>query len=302
MHNRGPQGSIINITEGQYKTIQHTTTTVTEHPIDYHTVNFIEPTHSPESIMPASDLSDPIYWSELEDYHERYDHVRAQPSDKDLRIMWSIYSVILSIFSLGIIIIFLGIITNRQVRKNPFNKFLLFLSFPDLVYTFFCGVFTCLPSAVHGGFASWGICKFQVFYLFWGASSNSWINGVMAYEIHRLLKSSQIRKRYFPPTDQQVYRMSAICYTIAIVPATLPLIANALKAEEYFPTPGIQSGFLCEPTEMTLMSTLMFWFVIAPLAFGIPYLFVTYVLIDVMYSKLLPPRGRRRDLAIYFFR
>ena len=252
--------------------------------------------------MPASDITHPIYWSDLQDHDERFDRVRAQADDPGLHIMWIVYSVLLFLFSTVIIVVFLGILTNRKVRKNPFNKFLLFLSAPDLTYSLLCGI-TCLMGALQGGYSSWAMCKFQVFYLYSGASANSWINGVMAYEIYRLLRCSQIRQRYFPPTDQQVYRYCLACYGIAIVTGSLPLLADALGGQDYFPTPGIQSGFTCQPTELTVTSTVMFWFVLAPLTFAIPYVYATYVCVDVVYcSKLLPPKGRRRDLSIYFFR
>ena len=235
--------------------------------------------------------------------YDRYDIVRAQPPDNELRIMWSIYSFLLFCFSLGIMIIFLGIITNKRVRKNPFNKYILFLSFPDFIYSFLCFI-TCILSAIQNEYAfGWYMCQFQTFYLYFGASANSWLNAVIAYEVYRLLRSSNIRQRYFPPTNYQVYRNSIICYGIAILAGSIPLVATWLQWDDWFPTPGIQAGFLCQATEYSLSSTLYFWFFIAPLIFGIPYIFATYVFVDVVwYTKLLPPKGRRRELSIYFFR
>jgi hypothetical protein len=114
--------------------------------------------------MPASELDNVLYWGELDDTHTRYDRTRAGPSDRGLVIMWSIYSPLLFLFSLVIMFVFLGIITNAKARRNPFNTFIMFLAFPDFVFSFTCAI-TCLASALNKGYSSWQMCQFQVFYL-----------------------------------------------------------------------------------------------------------------------------------------
>ena len=49
-------------------------------------------------------------------------------------------------------------------------------------------------------------------------------------------------------------------------------------------------------------SELFFWFVAVPALLGIPYLYIMYVAVDVYQKGLLPPRGYRRELAIYYFK
>ena len=49
-------------------------------------------------------------------------------------------------------------------------------------------------------------------------------------------------------------------------------------------------------------SELFFWFVAVPLLLGIPYIYVMYVAYDVYKRKLLPPRGYRKELAVYYFK
>ena len=252
--------------------------------------------------MPETDIDNPIYWGEMNgDTWSRYDRNRAQASDHDTRIMWSIYSVVLFVVSAGIAIIWLGTFTKQKVRRNPFNKYILFLGFPDFLYSFLCLV-TCLLSAIYNEYYSWEMCQFQAFYLMWGAAANQWVNTVITWEIHQLLLSSNVRRRYFPPTDRQVYCPSAVCYAIALINSLFPILVDKLNWE-FFPTPGLQSGFLCIPVETTFVSSLFFWLVVAPTNLGIPILYVTYVTIDVVVvRKILPPQGRRRDLSIYFFR
>lgn len=248
--------------------------------------------------MPASDLDNILYWSDVGDL-DRRERTRAGPSDQGLVVMWSIYSPLLFLFSFVVMIVFLAIITNPKVRRNPFNKYILFLSFPDFVYSFLCAI-TCLASALNNGYSSWEMCQFQVFYLYFGCSANSWLNGVMAWEVYKLLRSSSIRRRYFPPSNRQVYLTSCACYAIALVAACLPLMGNFV---DWIPEPGIQAGFLCQAVEENVTHTIVWWFLVAPVTFALPYLVATFVFYDVLIrSKLLPPKGKRRELTVYFFR
>ena len=248
--------------------------------------------------MPASDLDSVLYWSDAGDL-DRKEKIRAGPTDQGLVVMWSIYSPLLFIFSFVVMIVFLAIITNPKVRRNPFNKYILFLSFPDFLFSFLCAI-TCLMSALHDGYTSWEMCQFQVFYLMFGGAANCWLNGVIAWEVYTLLRSSQIRRRYFPPTDKKVYITSLSVYAIALVAASLPLVGTVV---DWIPEPGIQAGFLCQPMVENWRHTVVWWVVMAPLTFGLPYVFASYVFYDVIIrSKLLPPKGKRRELTIYFFR
>lgn len=70
------------------------------------------------------------------------------------------------------------------------------------------------------------------------------------------------------------------------------------------PEPGIRAGFTCAVSETTTSSdTLLWWLVLVPLMFGIPYLYTAWVVYNVVVrSNLLPLKGRRRELSLYFFR
>jgi hypothetical protein len=57
------------------------------------------------------------------------------------------------------------------------------------------------------------------------------------------------------------------------------------------------------PIERDTQSTIFFWLCFFPLFVGIPVVYVVYVCYDVMVvRKLLPPKGKRRVLSVYFFR
>ena len=56
-------------------------------------------------------------------------------------------------------------------------------------------------------------------------------------------------------------------------------------------------GYVCMPVEYSKASSLFFWLVFTPLLIGIPMLYLQYVCFDVWWNKMLPPRGKRRELG-----
>jgi hypothetical protein len=63
------------------------------------------------------------------------------------------------------------------------------------------------------------------------------------------------------------------------------------------------SGFYCYSGSHDRASDVYYWLAFVPLSFAIPYLYVFWVFFDVIFrSNLLPARGKRRDLSVYFFR
>ena len=53
--------------------------------------------------------------------------------------------------------------------------------------------------------------------------------------------------------------------------------------------------------EYSTTSTIFYYAVYVPAAFLIPMNYALYVLFDVLYHNLLPPRGKRRLISFYFF-
>ena len=204
---------------------------------------------------------------------------------------------IVNIFvSTGVAIVFVAILSSRKVRKKVFNNYLLYLTFPDFVYSFLC-VFTCLISSSKGYYSSPDMCNFQALYLVFGLSANGWLNGMTAWEVYRLLRSSHIRKKYYPPKRKEIAYKAFAVYAYCLFLGFLILISGEMLSARPM------SGFFCIAGSHDHASDLFFWLFFVPLSFGIPYLIVFWVFYDVMFrSKLLPARGKRRDLSVYFFR
>lgn len=168
--------------------------------------------------------------------------------------------------------------------------------FPDFVFTFTC-VFTCLISAGRGHYASPNMCNFQAVYISFGLSANAWLNALTASEVYKLLRSSHLRKKYFPPKRKHIAYKALAIYVFCILLGCLSLMSGQMMS------PMSISGLYCFAGTHDRASDLFFWLVFAPLSIGIPYLYVFWVVFDVtVRSKLLPAKGKRRELSIYFFR
>jgi hypothetical protein len=96
-----------------------------------------------------------------------------------------------------------------------------------------------------GGFNHLWQCRAQSFYLVWGIGANSWLNGVVAFEVHRLLLQSNLRQRYFPPSTKKVAMQSAAVYLWAMFVASwgvasIPWLPHRTDAAH---------GLICVPIE-----------------------------------------------------
>ena len=217
----------------------------------------------------------------------------------DLQLMWVLWAVLFGAIALYVMTVLSSILVNRRVLKSPFNCYLVFLMIPDLTYTGSCSI-GCFLNYAAGYYYSPTACRMQSMYLIWGAGANTWINAVVAYEVRKLLRSSYIRKHYIPPTRKRVVLKSLIVYVYVAFVAFCGLGFDWMA---WLPHTTLSlSGLACIPVEYNLASSLFFWLVFVPAFMGIPIVYVGFVIWDVLYHKLLPPRGRRRMLATYFFR
>lgn len=236
---------------------------------------------------------------DLNENSTRYDTILAAPSDDVLSLMWIIYSVVLFLFTIMMVIVFLAIVTNKKIRSNTFNLYLIFLMIPDIVFTGFCAI-NCTWLVIHGGYIYEWVCPFQSFYLIYGVAANAWLNGIIAYEVRRMLVicHSGGGQRYVAPTNKQVVRNSSIAYLWATFVALWGVVSLPWLPHES----NAHHGITCTPLEYSKGSTIFFWTVFVPSLCLIPLLYAVGATTDVILRGLLPPSGRRRELAIYFFR
>ena len=238
----------------------------------------------------------PLRVWELTSNSTRYDNLLAAPSDRVLHAMWSSWAGIALSVGLFVSIVFLGMLSSPLTRTKPFNVYLLAIMFPDIVFSLCCGV-TCLLNALNGEYWSTWMCNFQTFYCVFGIGANAWLNAVIAFQLHRMLKFSRGRRRYTPPKIVHILRQTGIVYVYTAFLGTWGIYLG--KA---FPS-AAPSGLACIPIEVDKKSSFFFWLIFFPIFVAIPVVYVIWVGYDVMFrSKLLPPSGKRRQLSVYFGR
>jgi hypothetical protein len=234
---------------------------------------------------------------ELGPENDRYDNLVAAPSDDDLMKMWIGWLAITSFVAIFTSTVFLGVLVNRKARNNPFNLYLLFLMVPDIFFSGSC-VITCILNVETGTYWSASMCQFQSFYSIFGIGANAWLNAVVSWQLHTMLKSSNVGRKYTAPSRKRVALHSLLVYLWAAFVASWPIWGIGWLPHQT----KLYSGEACAPQEYSRSSTLFFFFAFFPCFVGIPLAYVCYVLYDIMKNKLLPPTGKRRLLAIYFFR
>lgn len=237
-----------------------------------------------------------IRLSDLNDNSTRWDRMRAAPSDDKLHQMWIGWSTAFFLSSMFNLIVFMAIALSKRARKSPFNKYLLALMFPDLIYTGFCAI-QCAYLAGAGGFTHPAACKFQSVYIIFGVAGNSWLSGVIGYEIYQLLKHSYERKRYFPPTTTRVVLVTSACYTWSLLLGTMTFWGDVFPHEI-----DSANGLVCLPITYDVKSELFFWLFFFPMMNGFPMAYAIYVAITIYRRNMLPSSGKTRDLTITFFR
>jgi hypothetical protein len=234
----------------------------------------------------------------LNENSTRYDRLVAAPSDERLVMYWFSWgslALLVGLFSLSVL---LGILSSRKVRRKPFNLYLLYLLIPDFFFSIFCGI-TCLLNALNGAYWSKWMCNFQQFYVVFGIGANAWLNAVVAYQLHKMLRNSHNRRRYKLPSKRQVTMQALAVYAWCSFLGSWGIY----EAPQDFPFhSGLVAGLACVPLEVDSASSVFFWVVFFPCFCGIPIVYVSWVTWDVYHRKLLPPSGKRRLLMIYFGR
>ena len=168
--------------------------------------------------------------SELDANSTRYEIGLAAPCDEELVRYWYSWSAIALASGIFILTIFLSLImASPKVRRQSFNLYLLYLMIPDFSFSLLCGI-TCLMNAIHGSYWSHGMCNFQQWYCVWGIGSNCWINAIITWELHKLLKCCQQTKRYTIPPPQRV-----TCQALSVYLCCAFLGTWGLFEREHFP-------------------------------------------------------------------
>ena len=148
------------------------------------------------------------------------------------------------------------------------------------------------------------MCNFQQWYIIWTLTSNTYLNAVIAWQLHEMLTASAKRQRFYPPTRFQVMKLSLLVYAFSGLIGCWGFTFGRSSDLAWWPmTSGPLAGLYCVPLAVdSLYGELFLWLVCFPLIQGIPSLYLMYVVYEVYFKRLLPPVGQRRSLVIYFAR
>eukprot|EP00977_Amphora_coffeiformis_P026744 scaffold29618_cov183-Amphora_coffeaeformis.AAC.6 len=230
----------------------------------------------------------------------RFDYPRVSSSPEDLHLQFSILGTVnlLVAFSCGLLI--LGILRSRRVgvSKGPFDLYLLFIALPDFISGFSC-MLTCWMSAPEKSYVSEEMCGYQAFYLNATVAANTWMNAVIIYQIHKLLRYSNVRRRYIPPTTQQACCHAAIVYAYAILWGVLCGMQVDLFGMPF--NSHALSGLYCIPMEEKGNSW-FYYLAFLPGIFILPSLYALAIMAHILLKGMLPGSGRRRVLALFLIR
>jgi len=226
-----------------------------------------------------------------------YDRFRSSPSDEKARLIWIIWAVISGISVLFCCTLLLGILLSPKARKSSFNLYIILLTIPDIIFNAGCCISYILNATYAGQLhTSKSICQLQSWCMVFGITAISWTNGFLAINLQKLLRACHKGEHFRPPVTKTILREGLLVYLYAMFVASwaffgfLPHQSNAI------------SGLLCLPVGYSTASTLFFWLVFVPAAFGIPFILFLYILCDVYRKKMLSPKGRTRGVFLFFMR
>jgi hypothetical protein len=234
---------------------------------------------------------------ELDSSSTRHDKLLAAPSDDTLFTMWVSWAVLAFLAFAFLGTIMLSILLSRRARQNPFNVYLLFLLFTDFIFSLACCI-TCSLNASAGHYVAPWMCRFQSFYAIWSVCSSFWLNAVVVRQLHLMLTSSLVRRRYNAPTPKHVVWQSIAVYVYAAFIALLGIFDFSWLPHRS----DAVSGLACLPVDYSRGSTLFFYLVFFPAFGGVPFVYAVWVTIDIWRRDLMPPSGKRRLLTIYYMR
>mmetsp|Transcript_12294 Transcript_12294/g.29273 ORF Transcript_12294/g.29273 Transcript_12294/m.29273 type:complete len:576 (-) Transcript_12294:386-2113(-) len=250
-------------------------------------IEAIEATHNPLHI----ELRD---W-EVGPNNTIFDNLKAAPSDEDLLWQWGLL-VGLSVFALvGILIVFLAILQDPKCKKNSFNVYILFLMVPDILFTGL-GIMTTSLNIANGSFFNMTQCHLQSFYSVFTVSASSWLNAILAWQLHSMLKASNQHRRYKAPSRKRAMKHGALVFLWSLFVASW-----TLWQVDWWPIrTGLYSGAFCLPMAYDETSLAFLFLVFGPCCFVVPFVYICWIVIDILWKRLLPPKEKRKRLLIFF--
>jgi hypothetical protein len=234
---------------------------------------------------------------EINENSTRFDNAFAAPPDDSRIKMWFGWATIGGFVGFFALMIFIPIVVNQKIRNNPFNRYLIYLMVPDIIFSISCGV-TCFFNGLEGHYVSEWPCKAQSFYFVFDVAANSWLNAAVCQQLFQMLSCAERFQRYSPPTLHRVNMDAVVIYVWAAFVASWGLYDQPWWPHKSF----LVIGAACIPVDFSRGSTIFYYLIFFPALLGIPLFYVLYAGYQIRTRNLIPPTGKRRVLSIYFLR
>lgn len=236
----------------------------------------------------------------------RYALMRTIETPEKMVIYWAVWVGISATSALFNLFVIFTICCRGSLRTQMFNKLVVGLAIPDLVFSGSCAV-TCTLNALAGEYFGGAFaCAFQSVYCIYGFTASIWMNVVITSELHRLAVCASKRTTYRALPAHKTYLRIALVYAFAMLMACAVFYGLPIRA-------GAQRGLACLPMAYDLASELFFWFAIVMAMLGVPLVVIAFFLCRV--HKLLLASGRlkatkrevkhrtaNREVAVFFAR
>ncbi len=134
--------------------------------------------------------------------------------------------------------------------------------------------------------------------MIWHVTSTCWLFAVIGYELHFMLCSSMCCLRYLPPTRRRATRNAIFVYLWAAAIAT----CSSFGYPSFPIEPIMRNDVLCIPIDHDRKSLLFLWLALIPISYLIPFSYVGWLVWKARRNKLLPKKGQRRTIAVFFCR
>ena len=122
------------------------------------------------------------------------------------------------------------------------------------------------------------------------------MNAVICHQLFMMLKVSHFSGRYIAPSISHVAKQTLAVYAYAAALAS----AGTWNVWGIPYKGGIYQGYACLVKDYDDASTIFFWLGFLPLCVFIPMAYVISCIVRVYRGRMLPPRGQRSTLYMYF--
>eukprot|EP00929_Paragymnodinium_shiwhaense_P031937 TRINITY_DN17787_c0_g2_i1.p1 TRINITY_DN17787_c0_g2~~TRINITY_DN17787_c0_g2_i1.p1 ORF type:complete len:598 (+),score=44.02 TRINITY_DN17787_c0_g2_i1:188-1981(+) len=199
---------------------------------------------------------------------DTYAQFRTHLPLSTLRMWWTIWGAIASVAVAAILLVIYVILSSPTLRRTHFNKLIIALALPDLLFSAACFSTCGLHSWNGGWFGGHLQCDIQAVYVVFGAAASVWMNVILASETRRLASCAAKLQAFVPLSNADVVKQVGIAYVIAAV-VTAGFTVHLDTTPVY--------GLACLPLPRDLKSQIMFWTIIVPCLLAVPLARIFYL-------------------------